>query len=262
MLQKRYYYLIKVQFLGYRFHGWQKQPNTKTVHLMIDRTLKYVLGDQKFKTLGAGRTDAMVSANEAAFELFLDQHPLEDLKEFLELFNKNLPQDIRALNIKEIDAKFNIIQGSKLKEYHYVFAQGSKFHPFAAPIMTTILDALDIELMQEGARLFEGKHNYKTYCYKPSNEGVYNRELMGCELVENTLYTASFFPEKSYVLKVIGKGFGRHQIRLMMGALIKLGRGDIDLEYIKNSLKAESQEVMDYIAPASGLILHKIEFNT
>jgi tRNA pseudouridine38-40 synthase len=59
---------------------------------------------------------------------------------------------------------------------------------------------------------------------------------------------------------VIGKGFGRHQIRLMMGALIKLGRGDIDLNYIKNSLEPDSQEAMDYIAPASGLILHKIEF--
>jgi len=260
MLQKRFFYLVNVQFLGYRFHGWQKQPNTKTVHLMIDRTLKFILGDQKFKTLGAGRTDAMVSANEAAFELFLDHEPIENEVEFLDLFNKNLPQDIRALSITEVDAKFNIIQDSKLKEYHYVFAQGAKFHPFAAPIMTTILDSLDIELMTEGAQLFEGKNNYKTYCYKPTQEGLYNRELICCELIENTLYTANFFPEKSYVLKVIGKGFGRHQIRLMMGALIKLGRGDIDLNYIKNSLKPESQEVMDYIAPASGLILHKIEF--
>ena len=260
MLQKRYFYLVKVQFLGYRFHGWQKQPNTKTVHLMIDRTLKFILGEQKFKTLGAGRTDAMVSASEAAFELFLDEQPLENVSAFLELFNQNPPQDIRALSIKEVDAKFNIIQDSKLKEYHYVFAQGGKFHPFAAPIMTTILEPMDIDLMKQGAQLFEGQNNYKTYCYKPTNEGIYDRELICCELIENTLYTANFFPEKSYVLRVIGKGFGRHQIRLMMGSLIKLGRGEIDLEYIKNSLKSESQEVMDYIAPASGLILHKVEF--
>ena len=53
MFQKKFYYLVKVQFLGYRFHGWQKQPNTKTVHLMIDRTLNYILGEQSFKTLGA-----------------------------------------------------------------------------------------------------------------------------------------------------------------------------------------------------------------
>ena len=46
-----------------------------------------------------------------------------------------------------------------------------------------------------------------------------------------------------------------------MGVLIKLGRGEVDLNYIKMSLKANSQEVMDYIAPASGLILNKIEFD-
>ena len=140
MFQKRFYYLIKLQFLGYRFHGWQKQPQTKTVHLMIDRTLKYILGDQSFKTLGAGRTDAMVSANEAAFELFLNETPIDDLNEFITTFNYNLPQDIRALSIKEVDANFNIIHDSKLKEYHYVFAHGAKFHPFAAPILTTLLE--------------------------------------------------------------------------------------------------------------------------
>ena len=113
--------------------------------------------------------------------LLLGTSLYKDLVEFMGTFNQNLPQDIRALSIEEVDAKFNIIQDSKLKEYHYVFAQGEKFHPFAAPILTTILEPLDIDLMKEGALLFEGKNNYKTYCYKPTNEGVYDRELIGCE---------------------------------------------------------------------------------
>ena len=99
---KRYYYLITIQYLGYRFHGWQKQPNLKTVHLMIDRTLKFILKEKSFKSLGAGRTDAMVSANEAAFELFLSE-PLHDLEKFMDEFNLNLPQDIRALNIEQVE---------------------------------------------------------------------------------------------------------------------------------------------------------------
>jgi len=260
MFNKKYYYVFKVQYLGYRFHGWQKQPKLKTVHLMIDRTLKYILKDQGFKTLGAGRTDAMVSAQEAAFEMFLKDKPLEDLDEFLALFNHNLPQDIRALSIKKVDASFNIIKDSKLKEYLYLFAQGNKFHPFCAPLMTTILEPLDIALMKKGAELFQGLHNFKTYCYKASENGVYHREIMTCELVENTVFTASFFPENTYILRVKGKGFGRNQIRLMMGALIKLGRGDMTLDDIEQSLKPESTTVLEYIAPPSGLILNKIEF--
>lgn len=260
MFQKHFYYLVKFQFLGYRFHGWQKQPDTKTLHLMIDKTLRYVLQGQRFKTLAASRTDAKVSAQEAAFELFLKDTPIDNLNLFLKEFNANLPQDIRALTVQKVSSKFNIIQDSKYKEYHYVFAQGEKCHPFCAPIMTTILDPLDVPLMAKGARLFQGFHNFKSYCYKATEKGVYQRELSTCELIENTLYSANFFPKKSYILRVIGKGFGRHQIRLMMGTLIQLGKGEVDLNFIEDSLKPDSKLILDYIAPASGLILHKIEF--
>jgi tRNA pseudouridine38-40 synthase len=257
---KKYFYLVSVQYLGYRFHGWQKQPNLKTVHLMIDKTLRFILEKKPFKTLGSGRTDAMVSANDAAFELFLSE-PIEDLRSFMELFNFNLPQDIRVLNIKEVNKAFNIIQNSKVKEYLYLFSEGKKNHPFCAPLITTILEPLDVELMKRGAKCFEGSQYFKSYCYKATNDGVYNRTIDTCEIVENNIIKANFFPEKSYILRVRGKGFMRNQIRLMMGTLIKLGRGDITIAYIQNSLKPDSKEVMDYIAPASGLILNKVEFN-
>ena len=260
MFDKRYYYLIKIQYLGYRFHGWQKQPDVKTVHLMIDRTLKFIFQDIRFKTLGAGRTDAMVSANEAAIELFIYNEPITDFKAFLELFNHNLPQDIRALSIEEVDESFNIIQDSKLKEYHYVFSEGRKNHPFCAPIMTTILEELDVELMKQGAKLFEGTHNFRTYCYRATDKGEYTRTIAYCEIVDNDLYTANFFPKESYVFKIVGKGFMRNQIRLMFGCLIKLGRGEVSLKYLEDTLKEDSIEVMDYIAPASGLILHSLTF--
>ncbi len=256
---KKYFYVINIQYLGYRFHGWQKQPNVKTLHLMVDRTLNFILEGRYFKSLSSGRTDAMVSAESAAFELFL-QEPIEDEIAFLELFNLNLPQDIRALDIKEVDDKFNIIQHSKIKEYLYLFTYGEKCHPFCAPIMTTILDVLDIELMKQGAKLFEGENYLKSYCYKPTDKGIYTREILTCELVENTIYTANYFPKKSYILRVRGKGFMRNQIRLMMGTLLDLGKGKLSLEDIRFSLLPNSIVKMDYIAPASGLILNKIEF--
>jgi tRNA pseudouridine38-40 synthase len=258
-LKYSHFYLIKFQYLGYRFHGWQKQPNLKTVHLMIDKTLRYVMDGAAFKTLTSSRTDAMVSANESAFELFTFEEII-NLEDFMAWFNHNLPQDIRALSIVPVDEKFNIIQNSKIKEYHYVFSEGQKNHPFCAPILTTILEPLDIDIMKQGARLFEGTHYLKTYCYKPTDNGEYNRTILESVILENTLYKANFFPQTSYIFKVKGKGFMRNQIRLMMGALIKLGRGEVDLNFIESSLKPESNYQIDYIAPASGLILHKIDF--
>ena len=256
---KRYYYLIEMQYLGFRYHGWQKQENVKTIQGMINRTLNYILDGAKFRIIASGRTDAMVSVNHSAFELFVFE-PLETEPFFIDL-NKNLPSDIRVLSMKETDAKFNIIQSPKTKEYTYLFAFDKKFHPFCAPYMTFIREKLDIELMAKGAKLFEGEHNFECYCYKPKPETQFHRAVDLCELRENDIHTASFFPEKSYVLHVQGKGFMRHQIRLMMGALIRLGRGDINLEDLKETLKgAKEQTVEYYIAPSSGLMLNKVVF--
>ena len=108
--------------------------------------------------------------------------------------------------------------------------------------------------------MFTGTHNFKLYCFRATVKGVYTRTIDSCELIENKLFTANFFPEKTYTLIVKGKGFGRNQIRLMMGTLIELGRGEIDLTAITNSLQANSNIVMNYVAPASGLILNAIEF--
>ena len=252
------YYLIEIQFLGYRFHGWQKQPKLKTVHLMIDRTINYVLENNKFKTLGAGRTDAMVSANQTAFELFTEI-PILNLEEFLKLVNTNLPQDIRALDIKTVTKEFNVINHSKLKEYKYLFSKGTKNHPYCAPFITTFLDNLNIDLMKEGAELFEGQHNFKSYCYKPNENGIFEREIIYCKISINNTLKANFFPKKSYELTVRAKGFMRNQIRLMMGVLVELGRGEVSLDYIKESLNTYNSKI-NYIAPASGLMLNKVDF--
>ena len=115
--------------------------------------------------------------------------------------------------------------------------------------------------MKEGARLFEGTHNFKSYCYRPTNKGEYIRTIEKSVITNNNIYSANFFPESTYVFKIRGKGFMRNQIRLMFGCLIKLGRGEVTLDYIASTLKDDSQEVMDYIAPASGLILHSLDFD-
>jgi len=120
---------------------------------------------------------------------------------------------------------------------------------------------LDIDLMKKGAKLFEGEHYLKAYCYKPTEHGIYNRKIVTCEIKENTIYTANFFPKKTYLLRVRGKGFMRNQIRLMMGTLIDLGKGKLTLEDIESSLKSNNTIRMEYIAPASGLILKSLQFD-
>ena len=126
-------YLISVQYLGFRFHGWQKQKNAMSLHEMIDKTLSFVFPNIAFKTLGSSRTDSKVSANIYFFQLFINE--AIELAQFVKCFNENAPLDLKVLSIKNTEAPFNIIQSSKLKEYHYYFSSGSKNHPFAASLL-------------------------------------------------------------------------------------------------------------------------------
>lgn len=226
---------------------------------MIDRTLSYVFEEKRFKTLGGSRTDAMVSANHFAFELFVEE-PLDEAR-FLKDFNFNLPADIRAIEVEEVDKTFNIIQNPRVKEYVYLFAYDEKAHPFSAPFVCTLPQTLDIELMKQGAKLFEGDHYFGAYCKKPNERTQINRSVEVSEIKENTILTASFFPKNTYAYHVSASGFLRNQIRIMIGQLFRLGQGEISITDLERSLKPDFTEHLSYIAPASGLMLHKIEFD-
>ncbi len=253
-------YIVRFQYLGFRFHGWQKQPELKTVHWAVDKTLKFVCKGIRFKTVGVGRTDAKVSSTNYAYQLFIDE-PLER-SEFITNFNTNSPADIKVLAIEEVyDESFNIIQHPKIKEYRYYFSFGQKNHPYCAPFLVGFLEQLDIEVMKKGAIIFEGHHNFKHYCTKPSSETKVERTIDTCIIIKNTDITASFFPDESFVLVIKGQGFLRNQIRLIMGALVELGKGNYSLEFIKESLEPSTNiDFLKTIAPASGLHLKDVFF--
>lgn len=252
-------YLVTIQFLGFRFHGWQKQPKIKTLHESVDKTLTFVLKGDGFKTIGVGRTDSKVSSSNYHFQLFTDKEIIEI--EFLESFNRNAPSDLKTLSIEIVeDSKFNIIQSSKIKEYHYYFSNEGKNHPYAAPFMSGYKD-LDIDKMIQGAKLFEGTHFFGSYCTKPSKDSLLVRTIDECKIVVNHFLRANFFPEQSYVLVVKGSGFLRYQIRLMMGALIEVGKGSMSLDEVKKSLVfTDDIKPLSTIAPGSGLHLYNVEF--
>ncbi|WP_320039901.1 hypothetical protein [uncultured Desulfobacter sp.] len=123
MAQKKlYHYLIHIQYLGFRYHGWQKQPGVKTIEGMIEKNLGFILENSGFRILGTSRTDSKVSANHSAFMLFVrDALDVEALQSKL---NINLPNDIRVTGVEEKSGTFNIIRSPKIKEYLYLFACG------------------------------------------------------------------------------------------------------------------------------------------
>jgi tRNA pseudouridine38-40 synthase len=255
-------YLVRVQYLGFRYSGWQKQPQHKTVEGMLYKTLKFVLADTEFKIIGAGRTDAKVSALSAAFELFIADDCIESNPHFIELFNKNLPPDIRITDLKPVSKAFNIIQDVENKTYCYLFSFGEKNHPFAAASMANFITDLDIDLMIEAAGLFKGTHDFSNFTVRKGQETKNCvRTIDHCSIRVNSEYTASFYPNTSYLLEVRGKGFLRYQIRLIMGALYQIGTKELSKEELLEILDGTKEFSLKFVAPGSGLFLKELNFN-
>lgn len=255
----KFYYLIRFQYLGFRYHGWLKQTTKKTVQRAIEEALECALAHTAFQVLGASRTDSMVSSTENFFELITESEVI-DLKALSMRMNKFLPPDIKILDAKETTREFKIISASRAKEYHYYFSFGEKLHPFCAPLMAMINEDLDIDLMSKAARLFEGEHHFGAFCYRLKDTQSPVREIDSALIETNHELTGSFFPTKSFVFKVKAKSFLRHQIRLMMGALFLVGMKRLSLLDLQAMLAGTAQQKV-MTAPASGLVLKGIQFS-
>tara|TARA_B110000908_G_scaffold152716_1_gene188586 strand:+ start:671 stop:1450 length:780 start_codon:yes stop_codon:yes gene_type:complete len=251
-----HYYIIRIEFLGFRYHGWQKQLKLKTIQGMVDKTIEFITGHTDFRTLGCGRTDARVSADDFVLELFLTES-LEPIA-FLSLLNKNLPSDIRALSVTETTAEFNIIQHAKVKEYHYYFSFGEKPHPFSAPLITDLGEDMDIDSMIAAAVLFQGVHNFRRFTADAKLDKDFTREILAIEISKSDRFNSPTDPNNTYVLKIKSKGFMRYQIRLIMGGLELLGKGKLTVSQLEDYLTHAEGEAMNNIVPGSGLILHRV----
>jgi tRNA pseudouridine38-40 synthase len=253
-----YTYLFYIQYLGFRYHGWQVQPGVKTIQGILNKNFRYVLGPFDFTILGASRTDAGVSCNRGAFQLF-SETPL-DLEPTLAKMNLILPDDIKLLEASPVAEDFNIIHSVKGKSYQYHFSMGEKIHPFNAANLVSFASLLDIELMREALKCFLGTQDFRRYCSQDKVTENYKREIYEVALYKHPMAGTGYVPQKSYVFRIVGKGFLRYQIRIMMAALVELGKGSLSLQDIQDSLFSEEAKPIASPAPAHGLILEEVVF--
>ena len=260
MAKKEFHYLLTLEFLGFRFHGFAKQKDLLTIQGVLDKTIIYNYPELSFRTIAASRTDAKVSALDLKVALYSDQEL--DLKSLQLTLDDHSPQDVRVKDVEILDPKVNIIQNAKRKTYRYYFCKKEVFTPFMAPYIACHFDDFETEKMMKAAPHFIGSHDFKEFCYRKLELESYQRKIEACSITQSTPFSADIFHDHIYCFEVIGEGFLRYQVRMMMGALFALGNGKLTFDQIEKSLSGNYQDLEYKKAQASGLLLYKTDFIT
>ncbi|HAP58413.1 MAG TPA: tRNA pseudouridine(38-40) synthase TruA, partial [Cytophagales bacterium] len=218
-------YELIVEYLGYGYHGWQTQPQVKTVQGTLERVLRYVTGHERVRTLAAGRTDAGVSADAMPVQLILDS-PV-DTETMLPKLNDHLPTDIRVIFWEKASGSFNILESVEWKMYSYRFSLKKLVGPRAAPFVAGVAGPLDTQRMEACAALFEGNHDFRAYGYQVPSDAETERMIRLSKL-EYHIAPGNGLP-RLWEYSVMSAGFMRHQVRLMVGSIIACGQGQLKL---------------------------------
>lgn len=211
-------YLLTITYDGENYAGWQKQLNTKTIQGEIENALKVLLKED-VKLVGSGRTDAGVSALGQVAH-FDTEKQIDNISKFTYSLNGILPNDIKILKMEETDihARFS----AKEKTYLYKLYKSN----IELPLMHKSLridEDVNVNIMQECAKLLVGEHDFKNFCASGSEVESTVRKIYKIKFVENHF-------DNSIEFYITGNGFLYKMVRNIVGLLLEVGGGKISKE--------------------------------
>ncbi len=248
---------LQVKFSGSNYFGWQVQNQAgPTVQGTLNTALEKVY-KEKIKTIGSGRTDARVHS--------LDHHvvftppfsiPSDSL---IKALNSHLPEDIRIYTCVEVENDFRATNDAIKKEYRYLFTNDPIGSPFQNDLMTNLTFDLNFDAMSRACEAFIGSYDFENFHCTGSDPANTIREIYECEIIKvDPDFHGILGPH--YCLRVVGNGFLKQMVRLIVGTVWSHGRGKVSIEDIQKSLALEDAGHLAAVAPAQGLYKFKVHY--
>ena len=253
-----YYYKLVVQYQGTNYLGWQIQPESAgpTIQGELNRALRFISKSDEVKSLGAGRTDAGVHALGQVAKIAINlQIPVENLVRAL---NVNLPDDIRILSAEISDEEFFPTVHAKSKEYQYRFTCQRSFTAFQNNLIHNYPFDLDINKMREACKLLIGKNDFTNFYCEGTEVASNVREIYECEILE--ISQGQWMLPDHYVFRIVGNGFLKQMVRLLVGATWNVGRGKITLADLQAALGPTKLPKLGAVAPPNGLYMVRVNY--
>ena len=238
---------LLISYDGSRYKGWQRLGNSDmTIQGKIEAVLSKML-DTPVEVIGSGRTDAGAHAKGQVANFHANTNL--SCKEICDYLRHYLPEDIGILSVEEVDPRFHSRFNAVQKTYVYRIWNSELPCVFDRKYTWSVTDQFDLCAMKEAASMFLGTHDFLAFCSnkhfkKSSVRTIYSLDID--RVGEELRFT------------VTGDGFLYNMVRIMVGTLLAVGRGELMAEDISRIFENKTREQAGETVPAKGLCLMEV----
>ena len=242
-------YFILLSYDGTNFHGWQAQKNAISIQKILNDALGMMLREDISLT-GCGRTDTGVHAREYYAHMDIEKELSKaQAGKLVFKMNSYLGKDISIQRIFPVRQDAHARFSATLRTYKYYITLLKD--PFLVNHSWYHYGPFDIEMMNRGAEILMAHSDFTSFSKVDSDT-----KTKICRITE-----ASW--EKSgsqLVFTISADRFLRNMVRAIVGTLLDLGTGKMNLRYLKLVIEAKNRSDAGDSVPACGLFLHKVGY--
>jgi tRNA pseudouridine38-40 synthase len=245
---------LTIAYDGTIYAGWQVQKSGVGVQQKVEEALGKLFPGVK-RIHSSSRTDTGVHAlgMVAHVEIPKAEFKMPVAKLALAL-NAHLPEDIRVHEARRCKPEFHARFQATGKQYRYSVWNHAAMNPLLRHQAWQVPGKLDLPAMRSAARLFVGKHDFKSFAATRNYEMESTvRTLTRCDLKRSGALL-------TFIIE--GDGFLYKMCRGIVGTLVQVGQGKIAAEDIRKILASRDRRVAGMTAPAKGLVLWRVFYKS
>ena len=239
---------IVIEYDGTNFVGWQQQENGQSIQNALQEAL-FKLTGEKITIFGAGRTDAGVHAYGQVASFTLNKKiEIDVIRDGL---NQHLrPQPIAVQKAELVEDDFHARFSAKRRWYEYKII--NRRPPLTIDVNRAwcVYKNLDIEKMKRESASFLGKHDLNAF------RSAHCQSKNSIKTIDSIAIKNK---DEQIIFEVSAKSFLHSQVRIMIGTLIDIAKGNIN-KTILDIINSKQREIAGQTAPAHGLYLKRIEY--
>jgi tRNA pseudouridine38-40 synthase len=245
---------LTIAYDGTAYQGWQVQKTGTGVQEKVEAACGKLFPSVK-RIHSSSRTDTGVHALGMVAHVEIPRAEFKMPARRLAIsLNAFLPDDIRVILAARCPDKFHARFDAQGKQYRYQVWNHPAMNPLLRGRAWHVPVKLDLPKMRTAAKLFIGKRDFRSFAVTRSYEMESNvRTLTRCDIKRSG-------PHLTFVIE--GDGFLYKMCRGIVGTLVQVGQGKIQLAKVERILTSRDRTAAGMTAPAHGLVLWKVFYNT